>query len=149
ALTALDTKHFSIQEGAKWTREKLVAELLGNQIENGAWSLFTSSTGAASYDITAMALIGLAPYNNQPAVKEAINKAVSFLSEKQGDTGGFNDPWNGGISVETTAQVIIGLTANDIDPLGELFTKNGINLMDNLLSFQAKDGGFKHLIDDT
>ena len=149
ALTALDTKEFSIPEDAKWTREKLVTELVGNQIDNGAWSLTSSSTGAASFDITAMALIGLAPYSSDPVVKEAVNKAVSFLSERQGDTGGFNDPWNGGVSVETTAQVIIGLTANHIDPLGELFTKNGINLVDHLLSFQAKDGGFKHLVDDT
>ena len=47
ALTALDTKQCSIPEDAKWTREKLVAELLRNQIEQGAWSVFTSSPGSA------------------------------------------------------------------------------------------------------
>lgn len=144
ALVALDTKNYKVPKDARWNREKIVEALLSYQREDGAWSLSTSNTGTASYDMTAMALIGLAPYNEQPAVKKAIEKAVTFLSESQGPTGGFNETFVGGISSEATSQVIIGLTANNIDPQGEQFTKNGINLIDHLLSFQTENGGFKH-----
>lgn len=144
ALVALDTKNYEVPKNARWNREKIVEALLSYQREDGAWSLSTSNTGTASYDMTAMALIGLAPYNEQPAVKKAIEKAVTFLSESQGPTGGFNETFVGGISSEATSQVIIGLTANNIDPQGEQFTKNGINLIDHLLSFQTENGGFKH-----
>ncbi|PIC73566.1 DUF4430 domain-containing protein [Sporosarcina sp. P17b] len=144
ALVALDTKNYEVPKDAKWNREKIVKALLSYQRTDGAWSLSTSNTGTASYDMTAMALIGLAPYNEQPAVKKAVEKAVTFLSESQGPTGGYNETFVGGISSEATSQVIIGLTANNIDPQGEQFTKNGINLIDHLLSFQTDNGGFKH-----
>lgn len=148
ALIALDSQAFEVPKTAKWTREKLVAELLKYQKAEGAWSLSTSTTGAASYDITAMALTALAPYREQPAVKVAIDKAVTFLSKEQGPTGGFNEAFVGGISSEATSQVIIGLTANAIDPRGAQFTKNGTNLVDHLLGFRTQDGGFKHTIED-
>ncbi|PIC82525.1 DUF4430 domain-containing protein [Sporosarcina sp. P1] len=146
ALIALDTKNYEVPKDARWNREKIVASLLSYQRDDGAWSLSTSNTGSASYDITAMALIGLAPYKEQPAVNKAIEKAVTFLSKNQGPTGGFDEAFVGGISSEATSQVIIGLTANNIDPQGEQFTKNGINLIDHLLSFQTENGGFKHTV---
>ncbi|MDV2888071.1 hypothetical protein RYX45_23190, partial [Alkalihalophilus pseudofirmus] len=58
----------------------------------------------------------------------------------------FNDPWNGGVSSETTSQVIIGLTSIGIDPTSADFTKDGKNLMSNLFSFQHSDGGYKHIL---
>lgn len=148
ALIALDAGNFDVPEDARWTREKLVAELLSNQKSDGSWSLMTTTLGGSSFDITAMALISLAPYNEQPEVANAVDKAVNYLSNAQGPTGGFNEDFVGGISSEATSQVIIGLTANGIDPRSEQFTKNNINLMDHLLSFKAEDGGFKHTIDD-
>lgn len=147
ALVALDTLHFDVPTDAKWTREKLVAELLKNQREDGGWSLTTSPTAPTSYDITAMALIGLAPYKDQPGVKSAIEKSVTFLSQEQGPTGGYNEPFVGGISSEATSQVIIGLTAIGTDPTSEAFTKNGISLLDHLLSYKNSDGGFRHTHD--
>lgn len=143
ALIALDTKNFEVPKDARWNREKIITELLSYQLDTGAWSLSTSG-GSPSYDMTAMALISLAPYTNQPEVSKAVDEAVTFLSEQQGSTGGFNEAFVGGISSEATSQVIIGLTANNIDPQDEIFTKNGINLLDHLLSFQTETGGFKH-----
>ena len=67
----------------------------------------------------------------------------------QGPTGGFDEAFVGGISSEATSQVIIGLTANQIDPRIPMFTKNGINLIDHLLSFQTSDGGFQHTAGDS
>ncbi len=150
ALIALDSKGYAVPNDAKWTRDKLVAELLKYQKTDGSWSLSASTTGASSIDITAMSLIALAPYQDKPNAKTAIDKAVAYLSGIQGPTGGFNEAFVGGISSEATSQVIIGLTANNIDPRSEQFTKNSINLIDHLLSFKAEDGGFKHtLVDKT
>ncbi|WP_342514308.1 S-layer homology domain-containing protein [Sporosarcina sp. FSL K6-1522] len=148
ALIALDSKAFAVPEDAKWTRDKLVAELLKNQKTDGSWSLQASTSGSTSIDITAMALTALAPYHHKSDVKNAIDKAAAFISTAQGPTGGFNEVFVGGISSEATSQVIIGLTANNIDPRGERFTKNGTDLIDHLLSFKADDGGFKHIMDE-
>lgn len=148
ALIALDSKAYEVPENAKWTRDKLVAELLKNQKADGSWGLSTSSTAASNVDITAMALTALAPYQTKSNVKAAVDKAAAFLSQAQGATGGYSDAFVGGISSESTSQVIIGLTANNIDPRGEKFTENGINLIDHLLSFKANDGGFKHIVTD-
>lgn len=148
ALIALDSNQFTVPKGAKWTRENLITELISYQKRDGSWSLSTSTTGATSFDITAMAITALAPYREQSAVKSAIDKAVNFLSDAQGPTGGFDEPFVGGISSESTSQVIIGLTANQIDPRSEKFTKGGNNLIEHLLSFKTMDGGFKHTVDD-
>ncbi len=142
ALIALDSGSFAIPKDARWTREKLVNYILKQQFDDGSWPLSGSSL---SYDITAMALIGLAPYSDQPEVKTAIDKAVAFLSKEQGSTGGYNEEFVGGISSETTSQVIIGLTAVGIDPTSSQFTKEDGNLLDHLLSFQTKDGSFEHV----
>ena len=148
ALIALDTKNYQVPGNSKWTRERLLDELLKYQKDDGSWSLSTSKEGSTSYDITAMALIGIAPYTDQPKVRQAMDRAVKFLSDAQGPTGGFDEAFVGGISSEATSQVIIGLTANQIDPRMPMFTKNGINLIDHLLSFQTSDGGFRHTAGD-
>lgn len=149
ALIALDSRDYQVPSNSKWTREKLIAELLKYQKDDGSWSLSTSKEGATSYDITAMALIALAPYTDQLEARQAMNRAVSFLADAQGPTGGFDEAFVGGISSEATSQVIIGLTANQIDPTILMFTKNGINLIDHLLSFQTSDGGFQHTAGDS
>lgn len=148
ALIALDSKNYEIPKDAKWTREKLVAQLLKTQKDNGSWSLETSKEGSTSIDITAMALTALAPYRKQPEVKKAIDNSVAFLSKAQGSTGGYDEAFVGGVTSEATAQVIIGLTANGIDPRSEQFTKGQTNLIDHLLGFKSSDGGFKHVADD-
>jgi len=146
ALIALDSQAFTIPEDARWTKEKLLNYLLSRQNADGSWSLFGTSP---SYDITAMALTALAPYNAQENVKLTIDRAVQFLSAKQGKEGGYSDPFVGGISSETTSQVIIGLSSNGIDPTSSAFTKEGNNLISHLLSFQHSDGGFKHILSQT
>lgn len=146
ALIALDSGSFIVPEDARWTREKLIEYLLGQQNDDGSWSLFGTSP---SYDITAMAIIALGKHQQNHGVQDAIENAVTFLSESQGEDGGFYDPWNGGVSLETAAQVMIGLTTAGIDPLGEEFTKENGNLLSHILSFVADDGGFKHLPDDS
>ncbi|MFF2446452.1 hypothetical protein ACFVSW_05045 [Neobacillus sp. NPDC058068] len=142
ALIALDSQPFDIPANAKWTKEKLLNELLSRQNADGSWSLFGTSP---SYDMTAMALIAIAPYKSQENVRTTIDRAVQFLSAKQATNGGFNDPFVGGVSSETTSQVIIALSSAGIDPTSAAFTKEGNNLLSHLLSFQYTDGGFKHI----
>ncbi len=147
ALIALDTLSFPVPEDARWTRQDLIDELLQSQNEDGSWSL-NPMYPDPSVDITGMALIGLSPYKEQPAVREALNSAVDWLSSVQTDNGGFDGgDFVGGITSEATSQVIIGLSSYGIDPAGEQFTKNGNNLIAHLLEYQNDDGGFKHTMD--
>ncbi|MBL5767656.1 DUF4430 domain-containing protein [Heyndrickxia sporothermodurans] len=145
ALLALDSGKYKIPTDAEWTREKLVDYLVKNQLKDGGWPLYGDS---ASVDITAMALAALSPYKSQEKVKSAIDSAVEWLSRKQDKNGGFSSTINGGDASETTSQVIIGLTAIGVDPNGKQFTKSGVNLVQHLLSFKQKDGGFAHIITD-
>ena len=145
ALLALDSGDYQVPERAKWTREKLVAAILDAQLDNGAWSLFGDSP---SSDMTGMALAALSPYTGEKKVKDAVDAAVNWLSKAQADTGGFDEAVNGGEASESIAQVIIGLTANRVDPAGEPFTKPGGSLVRRLLDFQKADGGFAHLPSD-
>lgn len=145
ALLALDSAKYEIPNDAKWTRDKLVQLIVDAQLPNGGWALFGD---AASPDLTGMALAALAPYKIDEKVDSAITKAVNWLSEIQTESGGFYVEWNGGEASESVSQVIIGLTALNIDPAGRSFTKSGGNLLTKLLSYKTEDGGFKHLEND-
>jgi LPXTG-motif cell wall-anchored protein len=145
ALLALDSGQYKVAANATWTREKLVDYLVKSQLNDGSWALF-GNTG--SPDITGMALSALAPYQSDSKVTAAIKQAVTWLSNMQNKNGGFGVASNGGDSSESTAQVIIGLTAVGENPAGNQFTKADGNLITHLLSFQQKDGGFSHLLAD-
>ena len=99
---------------------------------------------ASDTDVTAMALQALAPYREEKEVQEAIDSALVILSEKQtenGDFTGFGQP-----NPESTAQVIIGLTALDIDPLeDERFIKNGNTAFQGLLRYRCSNGAWAHI----
>ncbi|WP_062351271.1 DUF4430 domain-containing protein [Bacillus kwashiorkori] len=145
ALLALDSANYQTLENSTWNRDQLVNSLLEHQLSNGAWAL-AGDNGSA--DITGMALAALAPYQNEANVKTAIRNAVQWLSNFQSDSAGFYEAFNGGEAIETVSQVIIGLTALNIDPTGKLFTKGETNLIDFLLAAQQTDGGFAHLPTD-
>lgn len=148
ALIALDADAFDVPNDAKWTREKLVDALIKAQRDDGAWNL-NDAYPNASIDVTAMVMTALAPYTEQPKVKESIDHAVSYLSSIQTDEGGFDGgDFVGGITSEATSQVIIALTANGIDPTSEQFTKSQ-NLLEHLLTFQHTDGGFYHTLGES
>ena len=95
----------------------------------------------ADVDITAMALQALAPYREQ--YQEVIDAALNALSAAQTVTGGF-ESW-GAQSSESCAQVILALTALNIDPTAdERFQKNQRNVVEALMDFRLSDGGFAH-----
>ncbi|MCL6635687.1 MAG: DUF4430 domain-containing protein, partial [Peptococcaceae bacterium] len=142
-LIALDTMRWPIPEDARYSRDWLIQYLLDHQNADGGWDL--GATGNSDVDITAMTLIGLAPYHDRQEVMEAINRGVAWLSQKQSDEGGYYS-W-GTYNSESVSQTIIALCANGIDPTSEQFTKNGKNLLDALLSFLQEDGSILHTLD--
>ncbi|RKD26934.1 Ig-like domain (group 2) [Caminicella sporogenes DSM 14501] len=148
-LIALDAGEYKVPENAKWNRDKLIKAILENECSNedndygkkGGWA-FWGTTGDP--DMTGMAMTALAPYyNKREDVKAAVDRAVEYLSAIQKENGGFYS-W-GSFNSESCAQVIMGLCNINIDPTGEKFTKNGKNVLDALLSFEAEGGGFGHI----
>ena len=154
ALIALDSHDYEIpklteedlQKGIEQTtRQKLIQKILEKQLSDGGWSL---SGTEADADMTSMAIQALYTYvpKNQE-VKEAVNRAVHVLSEKQNEAGGFSS--FGTENLESAAQAVIALSAFDVKLLSdERFIKNGKSILDYLLSYQLEDGSFKHTAED-
>lgn len=144
ALIALDSGDYEIPQtdaANKTTREKLVQTILDAQVANGGWAFFGST---ADPDMTGMAIQALAPYystNND--VKEAVDKALTVMSNAQKDDGGFAS-W-GSVNSESCAQILVALTSLGIDPTkDERFIKNGNTLIDAMMNFSAENG-FGHI----
>ncbi|MED1619978.1 DUF4430 domain-containing protein [Bacillus pseudomycoides] len=148
ALLALDTKKYEVPAGAKWNRAALVKEILNGQHTDGGWTYNVESSKKedSNIDVTGMVLSALAPYQKQPEVKQAVKKAVQYLSNKQLNTGGFEA--DGQENSNSVAQAIIGLAITGIDPTSEAFTKNNVNAVQNLISYQLANGEFKWLPSD-
>ncbi|MBQ1214859.1 MAG: DUF4430 domain-containing protein, partial [Firmicutes bacterium] len=147
ALIALDSRDYPVPEGAKWTREKLVSEILSKyqNTQTGAFGL--NDNVSTSIDMTAMALQALAPYVDQRKdVADAVDKALEYLKSEMNRDAGY------GGTVESAAQVLTALTALDIDAadVETGFAKSvARNLITNIMSFKVEDGeGFKHQADD-
>lgn len=145
ALIALDSKQYEIPKAKnpknQTTREKLVAYILSAQNSDGGWGL---TDDRSDIDMTAMALQSLSPYQGQKDVNTAIQKSLDYLSERQLESGGFES--YGSTNSESCAQVIVALTALQIDPLADSrFIKNGKSVLDALCAFSV-EGGFSHLL---
>ena len=161
ALRALDAGNYAIPEVSGienvTTRQKLVNELLANQLDDGGWNLYYSpgedeeanaqkkAILKSDVDLTAMALESLAPYYKQAKVKKAMEKAVACLSDMQQDDGGYNS-W-GTVNLESCAQVVSALSNIGINPnTDSRFKKNGKSVVDAMLTFyDEKTGGFRHV----
>ena len=138
ALIALDTKDYTVPDDALWTREKLIDHILSFQCEDGSFGL-SGGESTGSIDMTGMCMQALAPYyNDNDDVKAAFDKGLEYLKgEYTVASGGF------GNSVESTAQVIVAMTAAGMDPLD---TQYGMaTAAANMISFidsKKTDDGF-------
>lgn len=155
-LIALDSLRYQVPEGAFYTRDDIITEILRQQLEDGGFAL---SGKTSDPDITAMALQALAPYYNSEkpytykkkaagteithTVRQVADEALACLSALQLDTGDFQS-W-GVRNVESTCQVAVALCALGVDPLTDpRFIKNGKTVLDGILLYRMKDGGFVH-----
>ncbi len=155
-LIALDSLRYEIPEGAYYTRDDIIIEILRQQLLDGGFAL---SGKSADPDITAMAVQALAPYYNSEKlytytlkssgeevtknVHQVVEEALTCLSGLQLETGDFAS-W-GTVNVESTDQVVVALCCLGINPLkDERFIKNGHTLLDGILRYRMADGGFVH-----
>lgn len=146
-LLAIDAANApdSLEEDGTNIREFLVQKILEAELSTGGWTFF----GAADPDMTGMAIQALAPYyNTNTDVKEAVDRGLDVLSNMQRDDGGFAS-W-GSLNSESDAQVVTALSALGIDAdTDPRFVKNGISVLDNLISFKDEaTGGFRHIKKD-
>lgn len=139
ALIALDTKGYETSDPD--IRQKYINEILANEISGGGFDFMGVS---ADPDMTAMALQALTPYRDDLKVDAVVKRGVAILSKLQESNGGLSS-W-GSNNSESVAQTIIALCGMGIDPNSDSrFVKNGHSLLDALLTFEAKDGGFMHV----
>lgn len=127
-------------------RETLIAEALARQQDSGEfrytsqWPAELKQKGVAAepdrFDyilLTAKSAQALAPYQSRPEVRAAIEKAVSYLSMQQLDSGGFLR--FGEEDVEEDAAVLEMLAALDISPDDGRFVKNGHTVLDGMMDW--------------
>ena len=160
ALITLDAKNYQVPEGSRYTRDVLLTKLMEAQNPDGSFGLTAGETG--DVDLTAMALQAMAPYyeagnkaekiysltqGKASLIKKAVNSALSWLSQEQGEGGMFKSDED--YTSESCAQVIIALCSLGIDPQEDSrFEKDGSDVVDGLLEFRAEDGGYVHLLED-
>lgn len=160
ALLTIDAKNYQEPEGAEWTREKLVSELLSRQLADGGFGLV--KTDPSDVDLTSMVLTALAPYQGQDktytytgiisgqeetsTVDAVAEKAFARLSELQADDGSmltYDERTS-----ESTAWAMIALASWGKDPEQDsAFIKNGKTLIDGMQAFCLADGGVVHSLD--
>lgn len=122
------------------SKDDIISELLSLKNLDGGWSV---SSGNSDVDVTAMALTALAPHKGEQRVSSAVNDGLSFLSSKQLSSGGFSS--YGTENAESSAQVIVALTALSINPKTDSrFLKNGNSVFSALSKFRLSDGSFCH-----
>lgn len=149
------------REGAPSDRQaaaQLLEALFSRQLADGGWAL-NAAAGISDVDITAMALTALAPFLADEAEYEVENRytktryrvtaagaaerALRLLSERQLPTGDFVSYQLA--CAESTAQVLVALTACGIDPETDArFIKNGRTAVDGLKRYRLADGSFTH-----
>jgi hypothetical protein len=111
------------------------------QGKDGGFPLTTG--GANDVDITAMAVTALASHLEQAKVKAAADKAITWLSQQQLENGGFK--LAGVENSESTAQVIIALSAAGVGPNDLRFVKAKGGLLSHLASFRQPNGEYLHV----
>ncbi len=138
-LMALDSGNYEPADDAVWSRDDMINGLLGQAYADGGFGF-----GSSDPDITAMAVTALASYYDSPAVKTAVDKAMTWLSTSQNDqTGGFSS-W-GAENSNSAAMVMIALVAMGKDPDSDpAFVKNGKSVLDALLSYETAEHFLKY-----
>lgn len=139
ALLALDCKQYASEVSREW----LVDTVLASELDGGGWTFWGNEPDP---DMTSMAITALAPYyNTDEEAKAAIECALVWLSEVQCESGAYSS--YGSECPESSAQVLVALTAMGIDPdSDERFIKNKNTIPEAIAQYATEDGGFAHSI---
>lgn len=125
------------------TRDEIINKILSMQFSDGGWGLMQNS----DVDVTAMTIQALARYYKHSDVKNAIDKALDYLSKRQQTDGDFKS--YGTPNAESTAQVLLALSTMKINcNTDSRFIKNGNTVYDGLLKYHNSDGSFSHTYGD-
>ncbi len=128
---------------SRYTAETLIDELLSLQFEDGGWAIMGEN---GDIDVTAMAVQALAPqYGKNETVTASIERALSFMSAKQQNDGGYIS--FGTPNPESASQVLIAISSLGIDVNDERFVKEGHDVVDGILKFRQSDGSYSHTED--
>ena len=151
ALIALDSANYPVpqieDEENQATRQMYIDHILEAELNEGGWTLARrSAADSADPDITGMALQALAKYQNQEKVAAAIDRALTCMSSKQDEKGGFTNLW-GDANSESVVQMLVALCELGISLDDIRFVKNGNSLLDNLLTYRKGNGSFLHVLD--
>ena len=125
---------------SRYTIDTLTSELLSQQFDDGGWAIMGQN---GDIDVTAMTVQALAPqYQSSENVKNAVDRALEFMSQKQQDDGGYIS--FGTANPESAAQVLIALSSLGTDVTDPRFVKNGSNIIDGIVKYKLSDGSFTH-----
>lgn len=125
------------------TRDEIINKILSMQFSDGGWGLMQNS----DVDVTAMTIQALARYYKHSDVKNAIDKALDYLSKRQQTDGDFKS--YGTPNAESTSQVLLALSTMKINcNTDSRFIKNGNTVYDGLLKYHNSDGSFSHTYGD-
>ncbi len=138
ALMALDAR--SDPDSAA-VREDYISHILLAQNADGSFGSLKHS----EVDVTAMCLRALAAHTDNHDVAAACDRGVGYLAAAQGESGGFPSPY--GEASEPIAQVILALDALGLSCTDPRFDAE-TTLLDALLAYRNRDGGFSHSIGD-
>lgn len=151
ALIALDSANYPVPQiedkENQATRQMYIDHILDAELNEGGWTLARrSAADSADPDITGMALQALAKYQKQEKVAAAIDRALTCMSKKQDEKGGFTNLW-GDANSESVVQMLVALCELGISLDDSRFVKNGNSLLDNLLTYRKGNGSFLHVLD--
>lgn len=104
-------------------------------------------------DAGGISLVALSSYDD---VDNLINDYVNWVSTEQLDSGGVitrdvtwgETTYPGTENAASISQIILGLVANDIDPIGVDFSKGTNDLISRLLEFSTETGSFDYVFGD-
>lgn len=129
-------------ESSRYSASEVIDAILSLRQSDGGWAVLGT---ASDVDATAMTLQALAVHTDDSDVSEAVEDALSFLSERQRDSGGYAS--FGAENPESAAQVLCALSALGADAASDgRFIKNGNTVFDALETFRLPDGSFSHTL---
>lgn len=143
ALIALDTAGYVIPANALWTRDRLAHKIVSLQAPKGGWGWAGNST--PDPDTTGIVLEALSKHRHISSVNTAVINGANYLKRIQKSDGGW-DNWK--LNSCSAAEVVIGLTANGLDPANGAFNNKGKNPLTFIHSFELTNGAYKWLLTD-